>query len=145
VVTQLVESGRGAEAEALAGRMSDPHSRAFALIALAKARAPQPGFERFLQDAESVERTVTEPDLVAAGLREIGRAYQQAGQTERAKRLFRDGLRVAETQGESASSTVADLAEELARLGELREARLSAARYCTAGDRLRVYAAIVGR
>jgi hypothetical protein len=60
-----------------------------------------------------------------------------------AMKLLRRSLAAATPSGEYGSSTVADVAEEFARLGELRMARTTADQYCTDDDRLRVYTRIL--
>jgi hypothetical protein len=57
--------------------------------------------------------------------------------------LFTEASARAASQGESGSSTVADVLVELAHQGEWRTARVWANRSCKAADRLRVYAAIL--
>lgn len=146
IAAELVATGRVEDARKLLGSVKDPHAHTFALIGIAKASVPQrtpAQIAALMEEAVSLERTVPDPDLVAAGLREIGRVLSQAGFRDQAKTLFREAIERAATQGETGSSTIADAAAELARLGELRAARVSAARYCTAGDRLRVYATIL--
>jgi len=123
----------------------DAHDRTFALIGIAKAlqaRAPEQ-VDALLQEAATMERTVPDSDLVAAGLREIGKVLSEADHPDQARAFFQEAIERAATEGELGSSTVADAAAELANLGESRIARVAADRYCTASDRLRVYTAIL--
>jgi hypothetical protein len=60
-------------------------------------------------------------------------------------KFFRAAEAAASESGEYGSDTIADVAEEYARLGDLRLARTVADKYCQDGDRLRVYTAILLR
>jgi MTH538 TIR-like domain (DUF1863) len=146
IVTELAATGRVAEARTVLERVADAHSRAFAFIALAdEALGRKANAEAAvrLDEAEAAEREVADQDLVAAGLREIGKRFRDAGRMDRARALFIEASERAATLGEGGSSTVADVLVELAHQGEWRLARVTADRACTAADRLRVYAAIL--
>jgi hypothetical protein len=146
IVDELAATGRAAEAKTVAATITDAHTHAFALIAVARealARHANDEAATLLAAAESYERRVGEADLIAAGLREIGKLLLSAGQAERARALLGESIELAASQGEYGSSTVADVLVELARHGEWRTARVIANQSCKASDRLRVYAAIL--
>jgi hypothetical protein len=146
LVTELAATGRVADARNVMSKMTDPHDRTFALIPLARealARAAPAEAAELLAEAEAAARKVSDADLQSAGLREIAKLLRDAGRDDRAKALFTEASARAASQGEAGSSTVADVLVELAYLGERRTARVTADRSCTAGDRLRVYAAIL--
>ncbi len=146
IVAELAATGRVAEARTVAATMSDAHDHAFALIAIARqalARNANDEAASLLTEAESYERRVPDADLIAAGLREIGKLVRSAGQEGRARALLGESFERAASQGELGSSTVADVLVELARQREWRTARVTANQSCTASDRLRVYAAIL--
>jgi tetratricopeptide (TPR) repeat protein len=146
IVGELVATGRVAEAKTVAATMTDAHSQAFAVIAIARealARHANDEVGTLLAEAESAERREPDPDLVAHGLNQIGILLGSAGQDARARALLDESIELAASQGELGSSTVADALVELARQGERRTARVTANQRCTASDRLRVYAAIL--
>lgn len=146
IASELAATGREEEAEHVARKMKDAHDRTFALIAIARAALARRAPDRaaaLLREAVTIERTVPDSDLVAAGLREVGKLLNSAGRRDEARALFREAVERAAAQGEGGSSTVADVSVELAGLGERRAARVSADRYCKASDRLRVYAAVL--
>ena len=145
-VVEMLEEGRVDAAVATANEMPDPHSKAFALLAIAKKKLEQEHLaemRELLERAAQTEEKEPQPDLRAAGYREIGRVFVRAGDKQAAMRLFERAMAEATQGGEYGSDTVADVAEEYARLGELRLARLAADRYCVADDRLGVYTAIL--
>ena len=123
----------------------DPHTRTFALLDVASLRLSQgrtAQMRTLLDEALANEERVKEPDLQAAGFREIGKVLASVDKTEAIK-LLRRSIDQATKDGEGGSSTIADVAEEYAQLGELRLARTIAESKCQPHDRLRVYAAIL--
>jgi hypothetical protein len=146
LVTELAATGRVADARTVMTKMADPHDRTFALIPLARealARNAPGEAAALLAEAEAAAREVPETDLLTASLREIAKLLRDAGRNDRAMALFTEASARAASQGESGSSTVADVLVELAHQGEWRTARVWANRSCKAADRLRVYAAIL--
>jgi hypothetical protein len=142
---ELLASGQEEHALALARQSSDPHTKTFSLIAVAKNRLSQKsedGVSDLLVEAGSAEAQVPDDDLRAAGYREIGRVFRSMGRPE-AVRYFQQAIAEATKGGKYSSDTVADVAEELVALGQLHDARTIADRYCEEGDRLRVYTALV--
>lgn len=142
---ELLAVGWEEQALALARQASDPHTKTFSLIAVAKNRLAQKredGVSDLLIEAGSAEEHVPDEDLRAAGYREIGRVFRSMGRPE-ATGYLQQALAEATKGGKYNSDTVADVAEELVALGRLHEARTIADRYCEEGDRLRVYTALV--
>ena len=142
---ELLAAGDEEHALALARTASDPHTKTFALIAVAKNRLAQKredGVGDLLTEAASAEEKVADESLRAAGYREIGRVFRSMGRQE-AMSYFRRAVTEATRGGKYGSDTVADVAEEYVALGHLHEARTLVDQYCEEGDRLRVYAALV--
>jgi hypothetical protein len=97
IVTGLAETGRPDEALAATRHVRDSHDRTFALIAVAKAMlaggTTASAAADILREAATVERSTSDPDLVGAGFREIGKLLRRAGLADEAKGLFREAMR----------------------------------------------------
>ena len=145
IESKLLESGFGAEALSLARATIAPHARTFALLSMAARHSQErlPERRALLLEAVAAQDSEQDSEMRAVAFREVGRALKDAGLKREATTVWKRAIAGVGGSGSSHSSTIADISEELARLGELRVARTAADMYCEDGDRLRVYATIL--